>query len=188
MGSKLWLCGNLESTLAAKFPGASFAVSVYAGWYGLLPFLLFSRGRLTLTSVSLYDLDPIAVANSLKINDHWKIKGLYKAFCQNVNEPIEPQSVPQLSDKNCHQVYINTSCEHFDANEMRWWNGIPGGSIVALQGTDMKHEEHVRKFVSLEMFRDSYCPWREILFQDQIDFTYTDFRFSRFMVIGIKGK
>jgi hypothetical protein len=187
LGSKLWLCGKLESTLLSKFPETSFAVSVFAGWYGLLPFLLLSRGRLPLVNVSLYDLDPIAVANSLKINDHWRIQGLYKAFCQNVNEPFEPQSIPQTPDKDCRRVYINTSCEHFDENEMGWWNGIPAGSVVAIQGTDMKHVQHVREFTSLEIFRDSYGPWSEILVQDQIDFAYTNFRFSRFMVIGIKG-
>jgi hypothetical protein len=137
--------------------------------------------------VSLYDLDPMAVASSLKINDHWRFKGLYKAFCQDVNESFEHKSIPQTADKTCRRVYINTSCEHFAENEMGWWDGIPAGSVVVLQGTDMKHAEHVRKFTSLEMFRDSYRPWGEILFQDQMDFAYTDFRFSRWMVFGIKG-
>ena len=134
------------------------------------------------------DSDPEAVAHSLKINDHWRIKGVYKAFCQNVNESFELRSAVQTPMDGSRQVYINTSCEHFGETEMGWWKNIPGGSIVALQGTDMKHNEHVRKFVSLEMFRDSYKPWGEILFQDQLDFTYDDFRFSRFMVIGIKEK
>lgn len=181
IGSKLWLCRELEAALSSRRATSptsmeGFTIRVLAGWYGLLPFLLLSRERIAISRLELFDLDPEAVRAARAVNDHWALRGLFSAECRDVNELSEAQSV---------DVVINTSCEHFTS--LRWWDLIPAGTVVALQGTDMPHVEHVRSFRSLAHFQAEFGPWGEILFSGQMNFDYPGLKFSRFQLIGIKG-
>ena len=62
---------------------------------------------------------------------------------------------------------------------------VPKGTMVALQGNDMIHDDHVVVSTTLEEFAEEY-PLTETLFAGQKTFTYPDWSFVRFMVIGIK--
>src|SRR5690606_7245251 len=105
-------------------------------WDGILPFLLFSRGQLKIERVDLFDLDPKAVENARLINERWLLKDQFAAHLGDIN-----QSGTLTSESD---LWINTSCEHFVTQN--WWTHLPAGHLVALQGTDMVHEEHVSRF------------------------------------------
>ena len=182
IGSKLWLCRELETVLQRMNSPheAGFYVRVYAGWYGVLPFLLFAREKILLSRVELFDLDGEAVKISQAINDHWRFTGRYLSATQDVNASLATET----SVSNRPDVVINTSCEHFESDE--WWKKLPAGTMIAIQGTDMPHTEHVKTFSSLAAFRSAFAPWGEIHYEGQMDFKYATLEFSRFMIIGQK--
>ena len=184
IASKLWLCRELENALKrGSFTGqGALVLHVYAGWCGILPFLIFSRENIEVRRIELTDIDPEAVAISLQINERWRSAGKYVAYCRDVNDRI-PQKV---AFGETPDILINTSCEHFHRND--WWQYIQGGTLMVLQGTDMESWDHVTRFESLSTFRRSFTPWEKILFEGQLDFCYANLSFSRFMVIGTKGQ
>ena len=181
IGSKIWLCHELESAIHAepRLSDKPLVIWVLAGWHGLLPFLLFSRERLRLAQIVLFDREPAAVATSLQINDRWRFKNQFSAHVRDVNEPFADSALP-LPD-----VVINTSCEHF--SEQGWWQQIRAGAMVVLQSTDMPHSEHVSQTSSAAELRDKFPSWRQIRFSGEMRFDYGSFAFTRHMVIGIKG-
>ncbi len=75
---------------------------------------------------------------------------------------------------------VNTSCEHMDPS---WFGRVPPGTLVAVQGTDMDHEQHGHAIGCLAHMRDLF-PMRETLFAGSLPFSYPDKSFLRFMVIG----
>jgi hypothetical protein len=80
-------------------------------------------------------------------------------------------------------LVINTSTEHFDT--MDWWNNIPKGTVVVLQGNDMPHEDHHVHSSCLQDFLATY-PVSELEYSGEKEFVYPDWRFKRFMLIGTK--
>ncbi|MBX2988548.1 MAG: hypothetical protein KF802_11690 [Bdellovibrionaceae bacterium] len=151
-------------------------MTVYAGWAGLLPFLIFSRERIPVKRIELLDLDPASVKNSLRLNDHWRIQGRYHARVQDINQTQPP---PQGT------IIFNTSCEHLESSA--WWDRIPPGALVVLQGTDMPHHEHVRLFRDLGEFKSAFSPLRRVWFEGVKEFRYPQLSFSRFLLIAEKG-
>ena len=171
IGSKIWLCEELEKRFK------SFAtIWIYGGWYGVSAFLLQSRGNIRIGEIRSYDLDPQCEAVADMINENWVIdKWKFKAHTQDCN----------LLDLGWHgpDLVINTSTEHFEC--LDWWNSIPKGTTVALQGNNMPHEDHHIHSSSLDEFIGTY-PVSNLLYRGQKDFEYPTWKFSRFMLIGIK--
>jgi len=167
--SKIWLCKELES-----LGWASNLTHIYGGWYGVLSFLLLSRGNFDVSKIESYDLEPECEAVADKINDNWVFKQWkFKAFTADCNGFI-----PGNPD-----LIINTSTEHFDT--MDWFDNIPDGTRVILQGNNMPHDDHVIYSESLDDFISHY-PLSKIAYQGSLDFVYPDWQFTRFMVIGVK--
>ena len=168
IGSKIWLCEQLEQ---ANFKSKETAI--YGGWYGLLAFLLLSRGKFQVEQIKSYDIDQSCEAIANMINQNYVFQsGKFQAFtedCNNLNTSAD--------------LIINTSTEHFE--KLDWYKNIPLGTIVALQGNNMEHIEHVMCAKNLEEFCDRF-PVSKLIYKGQLDFNYTDWGFSRFMIIGIK--
>jgi hypothetical protein len=140
-----------------------------------LPFLLFSRERLQIEHIELFDIDPKAVQASLRINDPWRIRGNFSAYQHDVNDSKFPtQRRPD--------IVINTSCEHF--SHQHWKNNVPASAILCVQSTNMKHAEHVSCMQSSAELEHASGPFSKVFFRNQLDFKYEAFQFSRFMVIG----
>jgi hypothetical protein len=110
------------------------------------------------------------------INENWVIDNWkFKANTQDCNALKFEQNSPDL--------VINTSTEHFES--LDWWNSIPKGTTVALQGNNMPHEDHHIYSSSLDEFIRTY-PVSNLLYRGQKDFEYPTWKFSRFMLIGQK--
>jgi hypothetical protein len=81
-------------------------------------------------------------------------------------------------------LIINTATEHFPS--MDWWNNIPSGKRVILQGNNLVHEgEEVTISTSLDNFKQRF-PLSGYEYTGEIEFNYNTWSFTRYMVIGIK--
>ena len=168
VGSKLWLCKQLELTDLY-----SHETAIYGGWYGMTAFLLLSRGKFNVETVRSYDIDPTCEAVADMINEYWVWqKWRFKAFTEDCNSIITSAD-----------LIINTSTEHFSSSA--WWDNIPKGTAVALQGNNMQHDDHVSNTRSLEEFCSQF-PVTQELYRGALDFEYPDWKFTRYMLIGVK--
>lgn len=171
IGSKLWLCEQLEEA----FAGID-TIWVYGGWYGLFAFLLLSRGKIQVGQIQSFDVDPSCEPIADMINENWVWQDWqFKAYTEDCD------SLKFLDGQV--DLVVNTSTEHFSS--LKWFNNITKGTWVALQGADMIHDDHVFKFKSLEHFKETF-PLEEIVFQGEKEFVYPDWQFKRFMLIGKK--
>lgn len=168
VGSKLWLCKQLENTdLYSK------ETAIYGGWYGVTAFLLLSRGKFNVEKIRSYDIDPACESVADMINENWVWQDWrFKAFTENCN------TIQTGAD-----LVINTSTEHFDSRD--WWENIPAGTAVALQGNNMQHDDHSSNANSLSEFCNQF-PLAQEIYRGELGFTYPDWSFTRYMIIGIK--
>lgn len=166
--SKLWLCRELEN-----LQWSSKLTQIYGGWYGITAFLLLSREKFQVDRIESYDIDPSCEQIADMINENWVIKEWkFKAHTFDCNNICD---TPDL--------IINTSSEHFDS--MAWFDNISPGTRVIIQGNNMPHDDHVITTDTLEEFINQY-PLTEIDYSGKLDFEYPEWKFTRFMIIGVK--
>lgn len=176
MVSKQALCERIEEVFSQKEP---LRLWVLAGWYGLLPFLLTVRGKVHLESVHLFDQDPGAIEIARRVNNLLETEGRFSASIRDVNKlAIEPST-----DGGPHLV-VNTSCEHLKTH--RWWQSLPRGTWVAVQGTDMPHPEHVRLYESVDDLRGDFPGIGSIRTAEEKTIISGNKTFRRFTLIGRK--
>lgn len=169
IGSKIWLCEELE-----KLDWQSNLTYIYAGWYGLTAFLLLSRGKFQVNKIRSLDIDPACESIADMMNENWVWQDWkFKAFTQDCNN-----FEGQYGD-----LVINTSTEHFDS--MQWFDRLPSGTRVILQGNNMPHNDHVIHSNTLDEFVNHY-PLSSIAYTGEKEFVYPAWSFKRYMVIGIK--
>lgn len=169
IGSKIWLCEKLE-----QLKWKSNLTHIYGGWYGITAFLLLSRGKFKVNRIESYDFDPECESVADIINENWvwqnwKFKA-HTADCNTLNS-------------SSADLIINTSTEHFDS--LLWFNYIPPGTRVILQGNNMPHDDHKVTTNTIEEFKKEY-PLSEFVYAGQKEFNYPDWQFTRFMIIGYK--
>lgn len=171
IGSKLWLCEELE-----RLFNSIDVAWIYGGWYGITAFLLRTRGQLQIGSIRSYDIDPYCEPVADMINENWVYQDWqFKAHTEDCNKIDIKSSTPDL--------VINTSTEHF--NSFDWWHKIPSGTVVAVQGNNMPHTDHFIHTTSLEQFSKEFN-FSEILYKGEKEFEYPTWKFTRYMIIGIK--
>jgi hypothetical protein len=169
IGSKIWLCEELE-----KLNWQSNLTYIYGGWHGLTAFLLLSRGKFQVDKIRSLDVDPSCEIIADAINENWVWQDWkFKAFTQDCNN-----YEGQYGD-----LIINTSTEHFKSTE--WFDRIPKGARLALQGNNMLHEEDTHQTNLLDEFIKMYR-LSKISYAGSKDFVYPTWSFTRFMIIGIK--
>jgi len=166
--SKLWLCQELE-----QLAWTSDVTHVYGGWYGLLSFLLLSRERFQVNRIESFDIDNKCETMANVINENWLRQGKFKAYTEDCNLPM--LGTPDL--------IINTSTEHFDS--LSWFDKIPNGTRVILQGNNMPHEDHVVYSKDLTDFIDQF-KLSQTYYEGTRKFNYPNLSFTRYMVIGVK--
>ena len=171
IASKIWLCEQLE----LLFNNID-TIWIYGGWYGMTSFLLKSRGNINISTIRSYDIDTECEAIADMINENW----VYQEWQFKAHTIDCSKLIPKLGNPD---LIINTSTEHFDT--MDWWNNIPKGTHVVLQGNNMIHADHVIHTDTLNDFCDLYL-LDTILYKGSLEFNYPDQSFTRFMQIGIK--
>jgi len=167
--SKLWLCNELE-----KLNWHSDLTHIYGGWYGITAFLLLTRQRFSVKKIESFDIDPHCESVADMINENWVFNDWqFKAYTADCNQYIE--GTPDL--------IINTSTEHFDS--MHWFDKIPEGTRIVIQGNNMPHEDHCIYSENIVSFIDRY-PIAQSEYIGEKEFVYPDWKFTRFMMIGTK--
>lgn len=170
IGSKIWLCSELE-----KLNLKSQMTYIYGGWYGITAFLLLSRQIFDVTKIRSFDIDPACEKIADMLNENWVFNDWqFKAMTEDCNL-IDPA--------NNADLIINTSSEHFE--NMQWWDNIPTGTNIIVQGNNMPHDDHHIHTDSLEQFKSKY-PVTEEYFSGSLDFVYPTWEFTRYMLIGRK--
>jgi hypothetical protein len=177
IGSKLWLCEALERCAPRPDP----SIALMGGWYAMTGFLLFARGKLRPRTVRSFDVDPSCEDVARRVNDHWKYAGRFQAYTADVNDPAF--NVCDLCWGEPPDVVVNTACEHMKAT---WFEHVPKGTLMVLQGCDMEHEQHSHRIASVDDLASLY-PLSEPLWEGVLDFDYPGaFSFRRSMRIGVK--
>lgn len=176
LGSKLWLCQELEK-LGFEQPQV---VWVLGGWHAMSAFLLLSRQVLPIKHVRSFDMDQFATVGADALMEYWLWQSWkFKAFVKDCNHlDYRDGAYGESPD-----IVINTSVEHFASRQ--WYDLIPAGTLVALQGNDMPHDDHVHAYTNLGDFTKSF-PMKTCYYAGQLAFTYPTWTFTRYMVIGIK--
>lgn len=175
MASKLWLCRELEKLNFS----APQTIWLLGGWYGMLSLLLYSREKLPIKNVVSFDIDGQAVENSLYLNDYWK----WKSNCfSSVLIDANRLDYHATDFGPTPDIVINTSAEHFLSD--LWFENIPTGKMVILQGNDLAHKnEQTHVWPSVEKFTQHY-PLSKIFYRGQLKLEYSENSYTRFMLIG----
>jgi hypothetical protein len=192
--SKLWLIYELK-----KLDINLGTVFLCAGWYATLGTMLFESG-IKLNKIRSFDIDPACckiaeIFNKPWVEDDWKFKAstvdIMDFNWTNVPAPSDgtignfyyntDTNNKKIQMKDRPDTIINTSCEHIE-DFTEWYNKIPSGKIVVLQGNNyFEIEEHVNCSKDLEEF-SLKSPMTTVLYQGELELP----KYTRFMKIGLK--
>lgn len=180
--SKNWLIKHLPTELGTVY--------VCAGWYGVLPLLMFRHIQERFDKIRSFDIDAQATKiaedlNRSQLVQEWRFKATtfdihdmdYDHFVYETERA--DGSLVQLTE--VPNTIINTSCEHID-NFNEWYEKIPYGKLVALQTNDyFEHGEHINCVTSLREFTE-ITPMSIVHYEGTLELPL----YRRFMRIGIK--
>ena len=175
--SKIWAAEQLELVVTELNTGP-LRMYVLGGWYSLLHFILSVRKNINIEYCRSIDLDPIVSYNANKINNAWEIEDWkFRAY------PFDANKLEYTYDTDKINCAINTSTEHFKSKF--WFNLIPKGTLILLQGNDLQIADHVSRPESLKHFISTY-PVTNLKFSGTMNFQFKNMSYNRHMIIGIK--
>ena len=175
--SKIWAAEQLELVVTELNTGP-LRMYVLGGWYSLLHFILSVRKNIDIEYCRSIDLDPIVSYNANKINNAWEIEDWkFRAY------PFDANKLEYTYDTDKINCAINTSTEHFKSKF--WFNLIPKGTLILLQGNDLQIADHVSRPESLKHFISTY-PVTNLKFSGTMNFQFKNMSYNRHMIIGIK--
>ena len=168
-------------------------IYVCAGWYGVLPAILFERNKVD--TIRSFDIDascalPAETLNRSYAQNDWQ----FKASTMDVKdliytgefmyETLKYNGDKEMITDGAPSCVINTSCEHIEDFDS-WWKNIPKGMLVIMQNNDFDDEEghdHADDTVtSLEEFTKRLNV-SETLYAGTLALD----KYNRYMVIGYK--
>lgn len=168
--SKIWLCRTLDSLNSLYFNN----VFVLGSWSGTMPFILYTSGAVNFGRIHLVDTDTDYQQQARVICNALDCEGLLNIIEQDANTIDYPTG---------ELLVINTSTDNIQGRA--WFDRIPVGAWVALQGRTGGHRDCVQPYYSDIGFNLAY-PMRETKFLGERLFRYPDHEYKRFMKIGIK--
>jgi len=182
--SKLWLLNELKKTKLDL--GTVF---ICAGWYCTLATMIF-ESKLNVKEIRSFDVDPSClkiaeIFNKPWVMQDWKFKPATYDI-HDIDYDSFDYSVMRTNGTECKltsspDTIINTSCEHIRDFD-KWYNKIPNGKLVILQGNDyFELNEHINCSADQDSFSEK-APMTDVLYLGTIDCD----KYKRFMKIGIK--
>ena len=166
---KLWLLTELKRLGMDKFD----IVYVLGSWYGsMAPYLLDKH--IKFDTAYLIDIDPK--------NTEYAQKLVKK---QGLSDRIMPitQDCNTTDFKGDRILVINTSCN--DIENQGWFEHIPQGAVVALEGRDNQPDNATNTTQNLDTFHAEYA-LEETYVLDKIQLKGYDDYYNRFLKIGVK--
>lgn len=174
--SKAWLIDTLNNVVNIDYEPRS--VYIFGGWYGILSAMMFNSSCFPIKRIRSIDIDQSCESIADHVNKpnemaEWR----FKAFTASMDK-YEYDHFPD--------IVINTSTEHVDQGTYdRWYDKIPKGVIVVLQGNDFYScSEHVRCSKDIEEFKIQ-SRLKNLMYADQFK-ADAGSGYTRFMLIGIK--
>lgn len=166
--SKLWLIEILSAVLPND---RSYNFVIAGGWVGSLPYLLDQLRPNLVNRVTQLDIEP-------SVN---RIARGWNAPLADRFQALDRDAIGFDYDLTA-EVIVNTSCEHFTAQELsHWLRSLPKGRIVALQSNNFYGEPgHVNCHYSVSAFCQSLNV-QNVLFSGELDLG----KYKRFMTIFI---
>jgi len=171
--SKLWLWEELSDVLRELDIDHVNAVYVLGSWTGGAGMVLAAKHFPTDTIINV-DQDPDWISVSQRIAQDMGIQDQVQHMVQDVNQIDYRQA-------RAPSVVINTSTNDISGRD--WFNHIPPGTIVVLQGRSAG--KSVRSWDTLGDFVREY-PMQEVLFRGQLGLQDPETAYHRYMVIGIR--
>jgi hypothetical protein len=182
--SKLWLVSELK-----KLDVDLGTIFLCAGWYGTLAVMLFEN-NFKIKKIRSFDVDPTTVNIADTFNKSWVMQDWkYKAINDNIlNIDYSGYNYSTVrSNGTICELYdvpdtiINTSCEHIE-NFTEWYNKIPTGKLIILQGNNyFEISEHVNCSSNLNEFSNK-SPMTITLYEGELELP----KYKRFMKIGFR--
>lgn len=170
--SKLWLAQELKKILGDRSVPVAY---VLGSWYSNMSTILRKTGV------------PIKKIVDVEKNRQWLTTGRKIQQSMHING-VEYMAADanridfrQLKDPG---VVINTSTN--DMPDHGWFDHVPEGTIVALQGRDHQPEGSEHTYRSPKAILELY-PLSEILYQGSLELEDPETDYTRHMVIGVKG-
>lgn len=170
LDSKVWLVEELN-----KIQTTPADVYIFGGWIGVLASIILQSSTYQINKIRSIDIDPwCEPIADMMCKPHEMNEWLFKARTDDMCL-YEYESNPN--------IVINTSTEHVDQDVYdEWYNNIPDGTLVVVQGNDFfSCEEHVRCSIDLTEFKTQNRVTNP-LFEGVLE-TYM---YQRFMCIWIK--
>ena len=182
--SKLWLLNELKKTKLDL--GTIF---ICAGWYGTLATMLF-ESKINVDKIRSFDIDDSCRQIAETFNKPWVLEDWkFKPVTEDIHDidfNSHTYTVTRANGTECPltdspDTIINTSCEHI-VNFSQWYNQIPKGRLVVLQGNDyFELNEHVNCSADQDSFSEK-SPMSNTLYLGTLDCG----KYKRFMKIGTK--
>lgn len=174
--SKSWLVDILNSNI--RWGQGEQVIHIFGGWYGILAAMLFDSAEFRIKFIRSIDLDPSCEPVADHVNKpnemaEWR----FKAFTN---------SMADYEYDHAPTVVINTSTEHVSQDVYdAWFDRIPAGTLVVLQGNDFfACEEHVRCSKDLDEFQ-AQSRLENIQYRGEFK-ADAGSGYTRFMLIGTK--
>ena len=194
--SKLWI-----SELVNDFQiDLGDSIYVCAGWYGVLPAILFERNNIK-GNIYSFDINPEAENISDTLNKKYVSDGTrFKAITKDIHELNYSDDYHMATFYTYHDTHnfslemdelhvqnvscvINTSCEHIEDFD-EWWSRVPDGMLVILQNNNfVEHDDDtVVNTVPSEQRWVDKVNLTDLIYRGTLKLD----KYNRFMVIGRK--
>ena len=169
--SKIWLCNELART------GLDSVDNIYVlgAWSGTMPFLLHATQPVKYSRMILVDVNEDYLAQARVICNAIDTNGQLIVLNRDANA-ID-------YDPGQRNLIVNTSVDNIEG--MSWWNRIPTGTVVALQGRTGGHRDCVTDYQTLAEFSRAYPMLGPTIIKER-QFVYPDHTYTRFMKIGMR--
>ena len=187
--SKTWLI-NMVNALELDLGDM---VYVCAGWYGVLPALMFEKLENFSGKIRSFDIDPSCASiaetmNKEHVLDSWRFKATTLDVRKLTFDNDSYQTLKFNGDaENLSDItptcVINTSCEHIEDFD-EWFDKIPKGTLVIMQNNNfVEHDDAtVVNTIGHEDDWSEKLNLSEIIFKGTLNLELYD----RYMVIGRK--
>jgi hypothetical protein len=172
--SKLWLAREFKNILAENQVDVVPVIYVLGSWWGNMSVIL-DRAAVPVEKIINVDSNAKWLRGSQQLTRAMNINNV-----QAMKTDVNQLDYRQLTGPS---VVINASLN--DIQDRGWFEHIPNGTLVVLQGRDQADSKNV--YHSLRDILDQY-PLDSVLYQGTMKLQDPETAYRRHMVIGVKGQ
>jgi hypothetical protein len=165
--SKVWLLSELE-----KIQQDFTTAYILGSWYGNLALYMTLQPSIDVDKIILVEKNQQFLSTSQQILD--------RVGADNVEYMLADSNQLDYRQLGNNGVVINTSLT--DMPGQRWFESIPTGTMVVLQGRDQDPNKNFETTQDIEQ----QFPLSQTLYRGSLDLEDPETKYTRHMVIGVK--